>query len=120
MDYRRVEKDGKAYIELLPGGRIASEQDAVDVVGACGEEGVVGVLLREENLSDDFFDLKTGLAGAVLLKWSTYAVKAAAVVSPGKIGNGKFYEFVLETNRGRQFFVANDRKAAEEWLIHVS
>ncbi len=117
MDYRRVEKDGKVYVELLPAARLASEQDAVDTVGLCGEAGTQLLMLHEENLSDDFFDLKTGLAGAVLLKWSNYFVRAAAVISPERVGSGKFYEFALETNRGKQFFVASDRQSAEAWLL---
>lgn len=117
MDYRRVEKNGQVYVELLPGAKLASEQDAVDTVGLCGEEGTQLLLIHEMNLSEDFFDLKTGLAGAVLLKWSNYFVRAAAVISPERVGSGKFYEFAIETNRGRQFFIASEHQSAEDWLL---
>ncbi len=116
MDYRTVERAGKVVVELSGGAFLKSERDAVDIAGICGEEGTNLVLLHEGNLSSDFFDLRTGLAGAVLLKWSTYRIRAAAVVSPERIGEGKFYDFVLETNRGRQFYVASERESAEKWL----
>lgn len=117
MDYQTVEQDGKVYVELIAGAFLKSEQDAVEIVGACGEAGTDLLLLREGNLSSDFFDLRTGLAGAALLKWSNYRIRAAAVVSPERIGDERFYEFVLETNRGRQFYVANDRESAIKWLV---
>lgn len=119
MDYRRVEKDGVVYVELLPGAKLASERDAVETVGLCGQEETHLLMLHEGNLSDNFFDLKTGLAGELLLKWSTYFMRVAAVISPERIGRGRFYEFVIETNRGRQFFVANDRQSAEDWLLRA-
>ena len=45
------------------------------------------------------------------------SLKVAAVLTIERVGRGKFYEFVLETNRGNQFRVFYNRKAAEEWLI---
>lgn len=117
MNYRSVEKDGHIYVEFLGGVFIRSEQDAVDILGACADAETHLVLLHESNLSSDFFDLRTRLAGEVLLKWSNYRIRAAVVISPERIGKGKFYEFALETNRGKQFYVAQDRKEAEEWLL---
>lgn len=117
MDYRIIERDGRMYVEMRGGAFLKSEQDAVEMVGICGEAGTSRLMLRESNLSSDFFDLRTGLAGAALLKWSNYRLRVAAVISIERIGRGKFYEFALETNRGRQFFIAQDVQAAEEWLL---
>jgi hypothetical protein len=116
MDYRIVEQSGRRIVELSASAFLKSEQDTVEIAGACGEADANLLLLSEGNLSSDFFDLRTGLAGAALLKWSNYRIRAAAVVSPERIGQGKFSEFALETNRGRQFFVASERESAEEWL----
>jgi hypothetical protein len=33
------------------------------------------------------------------------------------VGTGKFYEFVIETNRGREFGVFYTRQQAEQWLL---
>lgn len=117
MNFRVVEKTGRTYVELLAGSFLSSEQSAVELVGLCGGAGTRLLMLHEENLSSDFFDLRTGSAGAVLLKFSNYRIRAAVVVSANRIGCGKFYEFVLETNRGRQFYVASDRESAEQWLL---
>jgi hypothetical protein len=119
VDYQLAGSGDQTYIECLPGGGvIASEQDALDLVGACGEYGTQRLLLYAGNLPPAFYDLKTGLAGAVLLKLSNYWVKTAAVLTPELVGNGRFSEFVLEANRsGRLFRVFYEREKAVEWLL---
>jgi hypothetical protein len=118
VDYKRVNGDSFWYVETVPGvGRIENENDALDLVAACGEHETSRLLIHGENLSPAFFQLRSGLAGAVLLKFSNYRIKAAVLASPDQVGRGKFYEFVLETNRGRQFGVFFDRDQAEQWLL---
>ncbi|MRR30750.1 DUF4180 domain-containing protein [bacterium] len=98
--------------------RIASERDALDLVGLCGEHQVQNVVIAGECLDDAFFDLKTGLAGAALLKWSNYLLRVAVILPPERIGTGRFAEFVMETNRGNQFRVFSDKESAVKWLVH--
>lgn len=97
-------------------GGLATERDALDLVAACWENGTRRVLFNAEALADDFFQLKSGLAGAVLLKLSNYQIRAA-VIPAEKIGQGRFYEMVLETNRGADFHAYPTRAEAEKWLI---
>lgn len=55
---------GTFFVEAEPARiLIRSEQDAVDLVGICGGYGTHKLLLYADNLADDFFDLKTRLAG---------------------------------------------------------
>ena len=68
------------------------------------------------NLPDAFFQLKTGLAGAVLQRFAIYHVRAAMVVAPELSHQGRFGEMVQEANRGRQFHVANTESEAVDWL----
>ncbi len=119
MNYRVIEHVQNIYIECLPdGGRIESERDALDLVAACGENQANRLLLHAENLSEDFFHLKTGLAGAVLQKFVNYYVKVAAVLTPELVNQGRFQEMVLEANRSnRSFQVFYDREKAEAWLV---
>jgi hypothetical protein len=118
VGYRLVENAESRYIETIPGdGRIDHENDALDLVAACGENETSRLLLHAENLTPDFFQLRTGVAGAVLLKFSNYRIKAVVLASPEQVGTGKFYEFVIETNRGREFGVFYTRQQAEQWLL---
>lgn len=121
MNYRVVESGGTSLIECLPGdehdpSRIGSEADALDLVGICGEHQIHRLLLHAANLTDDFYNLRTGLAGTVLQKFVNYRIRAAAVLTPELATQGRFGEMVREANRGRQFRVFYDRAEAEAWL----
>ena len=120
MDYRYVTHGNTSYVECLPdGGTIASEADALDLVAACGEHLCPRLLLHASNLTPDFYNLRSGLAGAVLLKFSNYRIQAAAILTPELAEQGRFGEMVLESNRGQQFRVFYDRASAEEWLARI-
>ena len=117
MNYRVDQYGRLTYVECLPGGnRIATEQDALDWVAICGENETDRLLLYADCLTDDFFRLSTGVAGGILLKFVNYRLKVAAVIPPALANQGKFGEMVIETNRGNQFRVFDDRKDAVEWL----
>jgi PadR family transcriptional regulator AphA len=119
MEYQLVEMDSKKYVECLPGALIASDQDALDLVAACAENQTQRLMLHAENLPAEFFDLKTGLAGAVLLKFVNYRIQVAAVLTPEVIGSGKFREMALESTRGPDFRVFFERAKAEAWLLSI-
>lgn len=119
VDYRLVEHPQNNYVECLPGsGLVASENDALDLVAACGEHLTPRLLIHAENLPEEFYNLRTGLAGSVLLKFSTYRIKVAAVIPMEKANPGRFGEMVLEANRSnRLFHVFAEREKAEAWLV---
>lgn len=117
MQTQLVESNGNTILECLPeGGVIASEADALDLVALCGEHQVDRVLLHATNLAEDFYFLRTGLAGAVLLKLGNYRIRAAAVLAPKLVSRGHFREFVMETNQGSDFRVFYERELALKWL----
>ena len=117
MNYQVGQRGSIQWVELLPHqALITSENDALDWVGVCGELRALRLLVHESNLPEAFFDLRSGLAGGVLLKFSNYRMRVAAVVSAERANQGRFGEMVQETNRGSQFRVFQDATAAREWL----
>jgi hypothetical protein len=114
---RLLTRGETVYLECLPESRVASERAALDLVAACGEGGTHRLLLHGASLPDDFFNLRSGLAGAVLLKFSNYYLKVALVLPPDPAHGGKFGEWMLETNRGSEFRVYPTREQAESWLV---
>lgn len=111
---------GRSFIECLPADEtLSSENEALDLVAACGENGVQHILINQDCLSPEIFDLSTGLLGIVLLKFTIYHIIAAVVIQPDLSQEGKFGEFVIETNRGHQFRVFSTRDDAVNWLIHT-
>ena len=110
--------DGKRYVELVPGETIIrNEQDAVELVGICGENDIDRILLNEKDLTKDFFDLKTLFAGNILQKFMTYGIKVALVISDDNI-KGRFKEMAIEANQGNNFRIFTDKSQAEKWLIN--
>jgi len=115
-----IQKGDNKYVECTSGAGnlIASERDALDLVAACGENGTHRLLIQAENLTPEFYQLKTGLAGAILLKFSNYFLKVAALLTPELVNQGRFREMVLEANRtSREFKVFYDHESAEKWLL---
>ncbi len=118
MNYQLIQKNSIAYLECLPGAVcLGSEREALDLVAACMENGTNRLLLHASNLADDFYHLRTGLAGQILQKFSQYRIQSAAVLTPELVNQGRFREMVLEANRGQQFRVFYQRDEAEAWLI---
>jgi PadR family transcriptional regulator AphA len=118
MDYRIIEYGGIEILELDEKSRITSEADALDCVAACGDEGTSLLLLNEANLTDNFYRLRTGLAGAVLQRFAVYRLRTAIVLSPLRANQGRFREMVLEANRGKQLGFYEKREQALEWFRH--
>ena len=118
MTMHLVEKHGCKYIEGMATEQfIQREEDAVALVGVCGEYSAERLLLYAGNLSESFFDLKSGLAGAVLQKFVNYHLKVALVM-PSDLVQGRFKEYILEANRGNQFRAFQDQNDAEIWLTN--
>jgi hypothetical protein len=117
--YLFVANSEPGFVECLPAMKIASEADALELIGFCGENDTDRLLVYAENLTADFYDLHTRLAGEILLKMSNYRIRLAAVIPTEKIGDGRFKEVVLETNRGGEFRVFNTRDEAIAWLSAV-
>ncbi|MFN8210551.1 MAG: DUF4180 domain-containing protein [Bacteroidales bacterium] len=116
MDFRIINKDGSSYLELTdPGFKINDEQDAVDLAAICRENGTSKMLVSAENLTNDFYDLSTRLAGNILQKFSNYRMIFAAVVPAHRV-KGRFGEMALEMNRGKQFHISTEKQDAENWL----
>lgn len=117
MSLHLAEVNGQSYlIYSRESGVLNSEAKALELVAACGEAGTNRLLLEAGCLPESFFELRSGLAGQVLLKFSNYHLKVAAVADPKLVGNGRFAEFARETNRGHAFGVFPSRPEAEDWL----
>ncbi len=97
-------------------GIISGEQDILDLLSYCHELDANRVLLDEAHLAPNFFDLKTGLAGAIFQKFANYHVKAAIVADLAAIASPRFRELVYECNKGGQVRFFDDVAPAEQWL----
>lgn len=117
MNYQLVAKNNRNYILLETVGKlIQTEQDGLELISICGENGVNRLLIHGERLSDDFLRLSTGVAGAILQKFTTYNVKVVIVLNKDSV-KGKFKDFLSESNKGNMFRAYTNYDEAENWLL---
>lgn len=96
---------------------IRNTQDAVDLMGDCWYNGAVGIVMNEENIVADFFDLKTGIAGEILQKFSNYNVRLAIVGDFDKYKSKSIRDFIFESNKHRHINFVSSVDEAQERLI---
>ncbi len=118
MDYKIIRNGDLKYIEFFSCIHpIASEQDALNLVALCGEHETNLLMLHSDAISDDFINLKTGVAGMILQKFANYYIKAVAIIPTERMNKGRFKDMVIESNRGNQFGVFSEKDKAEKWLL---
>lgn len=95
--------------------RISTAQDALEcLMHLRYEEGADRMMVGIENLDPQFFDLKSGLAGDILQKFSNYGGYLAIVGDFSAFESRSLRDFMWESNRqGRIFFVENTAQAIE-------
>ena len=64
------------------------------------------------NLHPDFFNLRTGLAGDILQKFSNYKVQLAIVGGFSKYQSKSFRDFIYESNKSKLIFFVPDIDSA--------
>lgn len=77
------------------------------------------IIINKLNLVEDFFHLKTRLAGDVLQKFINYNVKIAIVGDFSMYDSKSLKDFIYESNKGKDiFFVLNEIQAIEKLSIN--
>ncbi len=118
MDFTIQEfNEHKVAVIDSPGLEIKSEQEALDIMANAGYQGATAIILPAENLSADFFDLKTGLAGDILQKFSNYRMKLAIIGSFEGYKSRSLAAFIRESNRGNLIFFVPDKDTALAYLF---
>lgn len=77
-------------------------EDGLDLLGDLYYQGFDKIIVHQKNITHDFFDLKTGLAGEILQKFSTYRVRLAIVGDFSIYTSKSLNDFIFESNKGRQ------------------
>lgn len=90
---------------------ISDVQSGLDVVMSTGSDLVA---IYKESICEEFFDLKTGIAGEVLQKFANYQVKFAIIGDFSTYGSKALRDFIYECNNGSSvFFVGTEKEAME-------
>lgn len=81
---------------------LTSVEDGLSLLGDLYYQGFDKIILHEENIVPEFFDLKTKLAGGVLQKFVQYRMPLAVVGDFSKCTSKSLRDFIYECNQGRQ------------------
>jgi hypothetical protein len=95
---------------------INNVQDAIDLLGNCSYQGSRKIVLKQVNIVPAFFDLKTGIAGEILQKFSNYRVQLAIVGAFSHYTSKSLRDFIRESNKQKHINFVNSRQEAIEKL----
>ena len=112
------ERSGAQVLVCDPSGPPATtEQDALDLIGATYFGGDT-VAVPAQRLDERFFTLETGLAGAIMQKFTSYGVRLAIIgdITPHLAASSALRALVRESNRARHVWFLPDLDALDERL----
>lgn len=92
---------------------ISTSSNGLDLLGNVYYQGFDGMILHAGNITPAFFDLRNGMAGEVLQKFSNYRMKLAIVGDWSGHESKALQDFIRESNQGKQ---VNFRASTEEAL----
>jgi hypothetical protein len=79
------------------------------------EAGCTHIILNKSAICEDFFNLKTKLAGDILQKFINYQIKLAIVGDFSVYTSKSLKDFIYESNNGNSiFFLSNEQQAIEK------
>jgi hypothetical protein len=96
---------------------ITGAGDMLDILAEAGYHDCDRLIVHEKSLHRDFFDLKTGLAGKILQKFSNYRVRLAIIGDFAEIKSKSLRDFIRESNRGRTVNFVNSVEEAVGRLV---
>jgi hypothetical protein len=94
-------KDTKIAKVISEVNVINKVEDGIDLLGNLYYQGFDRIIIYEKNITPVFFDLKTGIAGEILQKFSNYRVQLAIVGDFSKYNSKSLNNFIYESNKGR-------------------
>jgi len=91
---------------------IKNTSDGLDLLGNLYYQGFDSIVIYESNITPGFFNLKNGMAGEILQKFSTYRVRLAIVGDFSKYSSRSLTDFIYESNKGRHIIFVNSTAEA--------
>ena len=100
------------------GPELRTGQDAVDLISAASEQRAAWIAIPVSRLGDDFFELRTRIAGEMAQRFAMYGAKVAIVGDiSGRVAlSPSLASFVAEANRGESLWLVQSRQELEDRL----
>jgi len=116
MEIEIIEVNGNNI--AVPGSAgilIHGTQDALDLLAEASYLDSNKIIIYEGQVAPSFFELKSGMAGEILQKFSNYNVQLAIVGDFSKYTSKSLRDFMFESNKyGRINFVGSFEEAKKK------
>jgi len=114
IDIIKINGNNIAVLRSL-GLLIQETHDALDLIAEASYLNAHKIIIKENQVTPAFFDLKSGIAGEILQKFSTYNVQLAIIGDFSKYTSKSLRDFMFESNKyGRVNFVSTFEEAKEK------
>ena len=94
---------------------IRSFADISNALGECLGSG--GLILTESDLAQEFFDLRSGLAGELFQKFINYKVRVAIILPNTEAYGERFAELAYEHESHNLIRFVHSAAEAKAWLV---
>lgn len=112
------EQDGDKIAEVIADQvLISTAEEGLQILVDLYYQDFDRMILHEKNISDEFFDLRSKLAGEILQKFSNFRVRLAVVGDFGKYPGQSIKDFIFESNKGRQINFMTSLAEAKDRLF---
>jgi len=109
-----MNEDRRIVVASDSGISIRSFNDISDALSACF--GAAGLILTENDLAQEFFDLRTGLAGEAFQKFINYRLRVALVLTDPEAYGERFSELAREHRSHSIIRFVRSSDEAKAWL----
>ena len=87
---------------------LRSTEDGLELLGNLYYQGFDKIIIHEKNITPEFFDLKTKIAGNILQKFAQYQMPLIIVGDFSKYKSKSLNDFIFESNKGSQVNFVSD------------
>ena len=116
MNIKTIRNQNIAVVDKS--NKIADVQSILDIMSSAGYQcNCIGMIIYKESLDESFFDLKTGIAGEILQKFSNYIFKLGVIGDFSQYTSKSLKDFIYECNKGNLIYFKNDLDSALSALV---
>ena len=113
MQFTVQESGGVKYALVEDQSEVmVTAQDALDLAAEALYQACECALIPKAKINEAFFDLRTGLAGEILQKFTNFRFRVAIIGDFGGYASKALQDFIYESNnRGKVLFVPTAEEA---------
>lgn len=121
MNIQKINANGIGIAYVMSNDKIITDvPSALDLMATVSYEvDCHRIILNKSAVCEDFFDLKTRLAGEILQKFINYQTKIAIIGDFSTYSSKSLKDFIYECNNGKDIFFLPDEDQAIAKLSEV-